>query len=126
MLYFVGNEGEEITVDEVDKTRYKETTKKFETFIYIKGKDVYIKQIRNLSVQKQKKGFLGIWSKDGSAYNAVDLDYFKSTSDDFVKNIFYYLFVLIFNSHKDYDKVLEYSAQFGDMSAKPLNMLKTI
>ena len=126
LLYFVGNEGEEITVDEVDKTRYKETTKKFETFIYIKGKDVYIKQIRNLSVQKQKKGFLGIWSKDGSAYNAVDLDYFKSTSDDFVKNIFYYLFVLIFNSHKDYDKVLEYSAQFGDMSAKPLNMLKTM
>ena len=126
LLYFVGNEGEEITVDEVDKTRYKETTKKFETFIYIKGKDVYIKQIRNLSVQKQKKGFLGIWSKDGSAYNAVDLDYFKSTSDDFVKNIFYYLFVLIFNSHKDYEKVLEYSAQFGDMSAKPLNMLKTM
>ncbi len=126
LLYFVGNEGEEITVDEVDKTRYKETTKKFETFIYIKGKDVYIKQIRNLSVQKQKKGFLGIWSKDGSAYNAVDLDYFKSTSDDFVKNIFYYLFVLIFNSHKDYEKVLEYSAQFGDMSAEPLNMLKTM
>ena len=91
MLYFVGSEGEEITVDEVDKTRYKETTKKFETFIYIKGTDVYIKQIRNLSVQKQKKGFLGIWSKDGSAYNAVDLDYFKSTSNDFVKNIFYYL-----------------------------------
>ena len=126
LLYFVGNEGEEITVDEVDKTRYKETTKKFETFIYIKEKDVYIKQIRNLSVQKQKKGFLGIWSKDGSAYNAVDLDYFKSTSDDFVKNIFYYLFVLIFNSHKDYEKVLEYSAQFGDMSAEPLNMLKTM
>ena len=126
MLYFVGNEGEEITVDEVDKTRYKETTKKFETFIYIKGTDVYIKQIRNLSVQKQKKGLFGIWSKDGSAYNAVDLDYFKSTSDDFVKNIFYYLFVLIFNSHKDYEKVLEYSAQFGDMSAKPLNMLKTM
>ena len=126
LLYFVGNEGEEITVDEVDKTRYKETTKKFETFIYIKGTDVYIKQIRNLSVQKQKKGLFGIWSKDGSAYNAVDLDYFKSTSDDFVKNIFYYLFVLIFNSHKDYEKVLEYSAQFGDMSAEPLNMLKTM
>ncbi|MGN1278635.1 MAG: hypothetical protein ACI4UG_04085, partial [Candidatus Onthovivens sp.] len=126
LLYFVGNEGEEITVDEVDKTRYKETTKKFETFIYIKGTDVYIKQIRNLSVQKQKKGLFGIWSKDGSAYNAVDLDYFKSTSDDFVKNIFYYLFVLIFNSHKDYDKVLEYSAQFGDMSVEPLNMLKTM
>lgn len=130
LLYFKGSEGETVEDDKTsDYDFYEEKTNSFETLIYISGTDVYIKQIRNIKVQKyKKKSILGIpyKSKDGSAYNAVDIDYFKSTSEDLINNLMFYLFVIIFNSHTNYSEVQKYSDLFSGIDSEPLNMLEKV